>query len=325
MPAVRPKLSVIIVSYNTREMTLSCLSTLYAGLGDVSAEVWMVDNGSVDGSVAAVRAAYPDVLVIDTGENLGFGVANNRAMEQASGDYFLLLNSDAFPIGDAVTQLTAYMDQHPRVGVAGPRLLNADGTLQLSCFRFPSPLQAWMENLWITKLFANHAVAGDYRRWAHDRERDVDFVIGACMIVRREVFEKVGGFDPRFFMYAEETDWQRRIHDAGWTVAFTPSADVTHWGGASGLASAGKTREYFFASLDRYVRKHHGVTGLISMRLAMIAGSLMRTIVWTLASVAPKRREHAAAKLRLQTWLLARQTTNWAVANGDGSGRRRSG
>lgn len=312
---VNPKLSVIIVSYNTREMTLACLQELHRSLGAVDADIWVIDNGSRDGSVDAVRDAYPEINVLDLGKNLGFGAANNLAMEQAKGEYFLLLNSDAFPIGDAVQELTAFLDAHPQVGVVGPRLLNKDGSLQLSCFRFPSPAQAWLENLWISAVLPKQSRIGDYRRWNHDSERDVDFVIGACLLVRRDVFEAIGGFDPDFFLYAEESDWQRRIHDAGWKIMFTPAAQVTHLGGASGASTAGKTRDYFFSGLDKYVRKHHGLGGVVSMRLAMIIGCAMRSILWLFVMlVRPANRSGALAKLRLHSWLLVRQMTRPAPA-----------
>ena len=117
--------------------------------------------------------------------------------------------------------------------------------MQLSCFRFPTPRQAWVENLWVSALFPEHPVLGDYRRWAHDSERQVDWIVGACMLVRREVVEQVGGFDEAFFLYAEETDWQRRMRDGGWEIAFTPAAEVTHLGGASGASEQARDQPAF--------------------------------------------------------------------------------
>ncbi len=138
----RPDVSVIIVSYNTRAMTLDCLRALKAGLGGLSAEILLVDNASKDGSAAAVRENFPDVRVIDNDRNAGFGAANNIAMAQAKGEFLLLLNSDAFPEPDAIPALLAALRENPRAAVAGPRLSNADGSLQISCFRFPSPARA---------------------------------------------------------------------------------------------------------------------------------------------------------------------------------------
>src|SRR5579871_2211201 len=313
MSSERPLVSVIIVSYNTRDMTVDCLRTLYADLGALEAEVWVVDNASQDDSVEAIRQAFPQVKLIENGSNAGFGAANNRAMRQAQGDYFLLLNSDAFPKPGAIAALIACAQAHPDAAVVGPRLLNKDGSLQTSCYRFPSPGRAWLENLWISALMQNHPTLGDYRRWPHDRERDVDSVIGACMLVRREAFEQTQGFDERFFMYQEETDWQKNLREKGWSVIFTPTAQVTHLGGASGAGEQARINRHFFDSLDYYEWKHHGLPGLISLRIEMALGCLARAILWTLMMLVPGRRAVAAAKSRLHSWLFVRQMTHWRL------------
>jgi GT2 family glycosyltransferase len=315
----KPVVSVIIVSYNTREMTLECLRVLEADLSasqlDKSTEIWVVDNASADGSAQAVRETFPHVRLIDNPRNAGFGAANNLALKQAQGDFLLLLNSDAFPKPGAIGTLVEYLREHPDVAVVGPKLLNKDGSLQKSCWKFPSPARAWLENLGVTSLLPNHPVVGDYSHWEHDRERDVDFVIGACMLVRRKAYEQVGGFDEGFFLYSEETDWQRRMKDRGFRIVFTPAAQVTHFGGASGEAEKAKVNGHFFESLDRYERKHHGLLGLISLRLAMSLGCLARAIMWGMITVAiPKRRAAAAARRRMYSWLFVRQMTCWRFA-----------
>jgi GT2 family glycosyltransferase len=307
-----PTVSVVIISYNTRQMTLDCLRTLYADLGDLSAEVFLVDNASGDGSAAAVRASYPAVRLIENAVNVGFGAANNQAMRLASGQFIMLLNSDAFLKPGATRALLQYLNDQAAVGVVGPKLLNVDNSVQQSCYRFPSPGQCWRENLWISALFGDHPALGDYHHWAHDRDRDVEWIVGACMMLRREVFEKVGGFDERFFMYAEETDWQRRIRDAGWAIAFTPSAQVTHLGGASGAKEKARVNRHFFESLDHYERKHHGMLGLFSLRAAMVLGCFVRSVGWAVVLVlVPARRQAAKAKVRMHSWLAIRQMTSW--------------
>jgi GT2 family glycosyltransferase len=308
------ELSVVIVSYNTREMTLRCLRELTDGLGGVSAEVFLVDNASTDGSVEAIRRDFPDVRIIANAANAGFGAANNQAMARAAGEFVLLLNSDAFPRPGAIQALVRYLKSHADVGVVGPRLLNADGSLQRSCYRFPSPLRAWAENLWLSAALPNHRVFGDYSRWPHDRERQVEWVVGACMLVRREVVAQTGGFDERFFMYSEEADWQKRIRKAGWSVAFTPASKVVHLGGASGAAERSRINRHFFESLDYYERKHHGALGLVSLRAAMVVGCSLRAILWLAAAACVRsRRQVALAKLRMHAWLVARQLTHWRL------------
>ncbi len=307
-------ISVIIVSYNTREMTLQCLDTLYRDLQPIGidrSEVIVVDNASKDGSIEAIREAFPLVNAIPNPRNAGFGAANNLAMKDARGKYFLLLNSDAFPLSGAISALLECMDRHPEAGVIGPRLLNQDGSLQISCYRFPSPLRAWLENLWLSSLLPARSALGDYRKWAHDTECAVDSVIGACMLVRREAYEKAGGFDERYFMYQEETDWQKTFKEHGWQVIFAPGSQVTHLGGASGKAESAKISETFFQSLDIYQRKHHGIAGMVLVRLAMIVGCSIRAVLWSGVSLIPGKRTSARAKARLHGKLFIRQATQW--------------
>jgi hypothetical protein len=296
-------LSAIVVSYNTRDMTLDCLRSLCASLQGIESEIIVVDNASSDGSVDAIRAAHPHVRLVARDTNNGFGAANNEAMRLARGRFFLLLNSDAFPEPSAIGALLAFIQGHPRAGVVGPRLLNADGSLQVSCFPFPSPLSAWLENLWLNR---------GYRGWPHDSVRSVDFLVGACLLVRREVYGQVGGFDERFFMYSEEADWLRRMKDAGWEAIFVPEARVTHLGGASGAREEARISRHFFESLDYYERKHHGLAGLIAFRLAMIVGCGMRMLLWAAVSIFPGRRSLALAKARKHSRLCIRQAFHWS-------------
>lgn len=313
-----PLLSVIVVSYNTRETTLECLRRVVATTQNISSEIWVVDNASSDGSCDAIRREFPHVHIIENRENVGFGAANNQAMNRARGEWFLLLNSDAFVHDGAIETLIEYSKAHPQVGVSGPRLCNSDGSLQRSCFRFPTPRQAWMDNLWISRWLAPTSRWGNLRRWPHDRELCVDWIVGACLLVRREVWQQIGGFDERFLMYSEETDWQRGAARRGWKIAFVPRATVTHWGGTSGANSPHaheRTRmnESFFQSLDFYQWKHHGWAGLISLRAAMTIGGLMRTVAWTLASAIPAQRRIGRTKSKFHAWLVVRQLTRWKL------------
>jgi GT2 family glycosyltransferase len=301
-------LSVVIVSYNTRELTLRCLGDLCADLGGLSAEVFVVDNGSADGSVPAVRGAFPSVTVIDVGRNVGFGAANNMALRQATGEYALLLNTDAFVQPGAVAALVSYLGGHPRTAVVGPRLLNADGSLQRSCYKFPGPARALCENTLLTAALPNHPQLGDYRAWNHDAEREVGFVIGACMLVRRSAIEQVGLLDEQFFMYSEETDWCRRFRDAGWATAFTPAATVVHLNGSSGKQQADRVFNEFNRSAERYIFKHHGTSGLVVFRACMIVGSCIRIVLFGLRALVPGRGAEAWRRVwewgRILAWHL---------------------
>ena len=301
-------LSIIIISFNTRETTLKCLRSVFDNLDGVIVEVIVVDNASTDGSADAITREFPQVVLMRNAENAGFGAANNLAMQQAKGDDFLLLNSDAFLTPGALPAMLQALHEKPDIGLVGPRLLNADGTLQRSCYRFPSPGVAWREALWISAVAPPTSIFGDYRRWGHDQPFYPEWVIGACMMLRRSVYEKVGGFDAGFFMYAEETDWQKRMRAEGWKIVFTPAAQVNHLGGASGADDKPKINKYFFESGDYYYRKHHGVAGMLSARAAVTVGGLLRLPLWGLMWLAlPKRRAKLAAKIRLRAWLIRRK------------------
>ena len=297
-----PVVSAVIVSYNTRELTLRCLASLHADLDGLPAEVFLVDNGSADDTVPAVRSAFPAVTVIDVGRNAGFGAANNLAIARAAGEFVLLLNTDAFVRPNAVAALVAYLRNHPRTAVVGPRLLNADESLQPSCHRFPSPGRAACEYTFLTAALPNHPAWGDYRRWPHDADREVDFVSGACMLVRRSAVNEVGTFDEAFFMYAEETDWCRRFRDAGWAVAFTPAATVVHLNGGSGSRQADRVFDEFHRSAQRYIRKHHGRAGLAVYRACLVGGASARVVLFGLGAVLSTGPAKARGQRRTREW-----------------------
>lgn len=314
VPCSLPFVSVIIVSYNTVDLTRQCLKAAESALKDVSAEIMVVDNASVDGSVEMVRSEFPQTkLIVNTG-NVGFGAANNQAMRQARGEYFLLLNSDAILYTGAVKAMLQTMSQHQQAAVVAPRLLNRDGSLQRSCWRFPSPWRTWAEALWVSGLFANHPFLGDFRGWKHDLERKVEWAIGACLLVRRGVYGQIGGFDERFFMYAEETDWQRQMTDAGWEIWLTPDAHVVHLGGASGLGIERAITEQFYKSQDLYLLKRHGVLGLLSARVATAFGSSIRTLIlFLMEPFAHKGKVEVRTKRHLRGWLAKRAIFSWDV------------
>lgn len=302
-----PTVSVIIISYNTRDMTLRCLREVTQQLKSeaIAGEIWVIDNASRDGSAEAIAREFPDVNLIASEKNLGFGAANNLAFARARGEFLLLLNSDAFVKPGALAHLIDLLRHRAGAGVVGPQLLNGDGTLQVSCWKFPSPARVWLEALGLARVFASHPKLGDYYRWAHDEERSVDFAIGACLLVRREIYEQVGGFDESFFLYAEETDWQKRIHGAGWDVVFTPGAQVTHLGGASGASEKTKVSRLFWEGGERYILKHHGRAGWVAMRVGVLLGALVRALSYEILLLTPRRRACTPAKLRfflLQAW-----------------------
>ena len=304
-------ISAIIVSYNTRQMTLDCLGALYAGLGQMPAEVWVVDNDSTDGSAEAIHETFPQAKLIANLYNAGFAAANNQAIRSSCGEFLLLLNSDAFLSQGALTTLVAHMKEREEVAVVGPKLLNADGSLQRSCYRFPGPWRTLCENVLLTAAMPNSTLFGDYRAWSHDRVRDVDMIIGACMLVRRSALDRVGLFDENFFLYAEETDLCYRLHKAGLRTNFLPTAEVTHLNGGSGRQLSDRVFCEFRRGQEKFFRKHYGVSGLLFYRLMMTLGSCLRLSLFALiGAVSRKRRLRCVEEARLWKRIL-----KWTVGS----------
>jgi N-acetylglucosaminyl-diphospho-decaprenol L-rhamnosyltransferase len=295
--AAEPDLSVVIVSYNVREMLLACLRSLPAATAGLSVEVFVVDNASADDSVARVRAEFPDVRLTASRENLGFTRANNLALREARGRHVLLLNPDTEAEPGSLAALARFLDDNPAVGACGPMLLNTDGSLQKNGARFPTIAR---ELLHATGLWG---LAPRYleRRLGYGREDftvpcPVDQVSGACLLVRGEVMRQVGMLDERFFMYYEEIEWCHRIRRAGWEVWYRPEARVVHhWMGSVRQASRRATEE-LFRSQVLYYRKTAGPATVLAARLVLGLGIARARFVE--AGVAVKRRLRSAGLIR---------------------------
>jgi GT2 family glycosyltransferase len=230
-------------------------------VGDaLSYEVIVVDNASEDGTVQAVRARFPDVRVIANRENRGFTGGNNQALAAASGRYLLLLNPDTKPLPGSIAELARYLDAHPHVGMVGPRLWYGDGSPQPNRRRFPSLLTLFTESTIIQHYLPNLRVFARYTLAdvPDDRPQEVDWLVGAAFMVRREVYEAIGPLDEGFFMYSEELDWCRRARDAGWRIAYDPAAEIIHYEGKSSEQAVARRDIAFFTSRVRYTRKYHG-------------------------------------------------------------------
>ena len=276
-------LSIILVSWNTRDLLIACLQALGENLPErIRREVIVVDNGSSDGSVPAVRAAFPDVRLIENQTNPGFAAANNQGIRVSGGRAILLLNSDTIVRPGAIETLLETQKRLPDAGIIGPRLLNPDGSLQPSCFPAPTLLR----EIWrLFHLDALHPV-GIYpvERWPVDTSRSVDVIQGACMLIRREVIEHVGLLEESFYMYSEELDFCRRARRRGWAVVWEPRATVVHWGGQSTRQLAEAMFLYLYRGKVMYFRKHHGkVTAFLYKGIlagASLARLLLSPLVW---------------------------------------------
>lgn len=266
--------SVVVVSFNTSRLLERCLSSLEEQ-DDVTLQTIVVDNASTDGSPELVRTHFPDIDLVELQRNVGFARANNLALSRCRGTYVLLLNSDAFLHPGALRELIAAAQRHSSAGVIGPRLLNPDGTLQRSAWPFPRPGRIMLEALGVHRALRRLGVVEDLGSWDHDEERAVDFLIGACLLLRAEAFSEVGGFDEEFWLYGEEADLQRRLWARGWSVVLAPRAVVTHVGGASSSVSAVRLR-HFYSGQRRFLQKHSGHWAWAVVRCALLIGSIAR-------------------------------------------------
>lgn len=254
-------LSVLVVTYNSREFIDACLSAVERTVRRCSVEVIVVDNASSDDTAAHLRGRWPSVTTIDMGRNAGFAVANNRAFAASTGRHVVLLNGDAVVEPGALDGLVEFLDEHPEAGVAAPKLCNLDGTDQGTARAFPTPAAAvWGRRSPLTRAFPRSRWARRYlvgRDRAGDDAFRVDWVSGACLMVPRRVVQRVGGLDESFFMHWEDADWCRRITAAGHEVWCVPTLRVVHEEGGSRRGWPVSQVRHFHRGAYRYYCKHH--------------------------------------------------------------------
>ena len=275
------ELSIVIVSWNVRELLRACLAALP---GDT--EVIVVDNASTDGSAAMVAAEFPSVKLAANHENRGFTGGNNQGLALARGTYLLLLNPDTVVQGDALATLVSYLESHPAAGVVGPQLRYGDGSLQSSRRRFPTLVMALFESTPLAWHWPPERNSWARRYHLADQpadvEQEVDWLVGAALLTRRAVLDQVGGFDEGYFMYSEELDWQRRAKGAGWKIVYLPQAVITHYEGRSSEQVTAARHIRFNTSKVRYFRKHHGPVQAQTLRFALL---VMFAIEWVIEAV----------------------------------------
>lgn len=252
-------LSVIIVSYNVLDLLRGCLASAYASRG-VNPEVWVVDNCSSDGSASMVAREFPQARLLESPRNGGYAYANNLALPQAQGDYLLLLNPDTVLPADALVEMVAFMERRPDLGMAGPKLVREDGSLDLACRRsFPSPAVSFYRMIGLSKRFPQSRLFGRYNLTYldPDQEAEVDSVVGAFMMVRRQALDQVGLLDEAFFLYGEDLDWAIRIKRAGWKVVYNPRVVVLHRKASSSAGDIRRATAEFYRSMLIFYKKHY--------------------------------------------------------------------
>jgi GT2 family glycosyltransferase len=311
----RIDISLILVSFNTRDVLRESLQSVAREQGSFRLEIFVVDNNSRDGSVEMVEAEFPHVRVIRSEVNLGFGAANNVALEQARGRYIVLLNSDAFLTSDSLRLSVENMDADPSVGLAGGRLVGRDYSWQPSARMFPSIVSDFKVMTGLAAKFPKSRFFGSFdRTWADPMEQaEVDWVPGAYSIIRSEALARVGFFDPEFFLYSEEVDLCRRIQEAGYKIMYWPEIVVIHIGGESSrqiktleMSSAGaQLIRWRMRSTLLYYRKHHGFHAWLAKMLELVlyhVTALRNSLSGELRRKERAQRNRNLARLMHQAW-----------------------
>ena len=312
-----PDLSVVIVNWNTRDLLRDCLNSIYSQTHDLDFDVWVVDNGSEDGSNEMVENEFPSVILLKNSENLGFSKANNQVMRRSTSTYFLLLNSDTRIVGNTLKGLVDHMERNPDAGGAGCKILNDDGSLQLSCGRFPT---LWsilfggeIINNFFRKVFRNKRFFAEYALSDSDhlRYQEVDIIKGCCLVLRKSVLEKIGLLDENYFMYFEEIDLCYRIKQSGMKIIYMPDYDVVHLGGQSTVTAYQSVYRNLY-SQEVFFSKNYGAMHAFALRVVVLAGALIRLPVYMTAYLLAGSERKPFFRGRLEVNLY---TLRWQVLN----------
>lgn len=292
--------SVVIVVWNAKQYVLECLESLQKHCGHIRPEVIVVDNNSTDGAPEAVAELFPEFRLIRNSENYGFSRANNIGIGQSSGDYICLVNSDVSFTQDCLSPMLRYLDEHPKVAMLGPQMLDADGRVRRSTMRFPTVGNSFSRALGLDRIFRGSRFFGGLLMadFDHRHTRAVEVLNGWFLLVRRSAMEAVGALDTRFFIYGEDVDWCYRFHQAGYQIEFFADASAIHYGGSSSASAPVRFSVEMHRANLQYWQKHHSwlkrelfLVSIAVMHALRLLGHGLRCLG------APAQRQRAAAGL----------------------------
>lgn len=272
-------ISVIIISYNVKEFLHQSLLSLQKTLSGFKSEIIVVDNASVDGSKRIIKKEFPDIQLIENDDNVGFARACNQGLEIAEGKYLLLLNPDTLLQEDTVPKMIKFFEDHPEAGAAGCKILNADGTLQKACRRsFPTPSVAIPKMLGLSRLFPQNKLFAKYNLTYKDPDKltEVDAVSGSFLMLRKEVYDQIGGLDEDYFMYGEDLDFCYRIKEAGWKIYYVPDTQIVHYKGESAKLASFDNLIVFYKAMGIFVNKHFSKGAYYFIDIFLKLGIVMR-------------------------------------------------
>jgi len=279
------KLSVVIVSWNTRDLLAGCVESLLNDPAALELEILVVDNASKDRTVVMLHERYPQVEVIECQRNVGFARANNLGIRRSTGEYVLLLNPDTEVDPGAVAVLLDFLVSNPGVGAVGPRILNPDGSLQYSCSPVPTLKREFRRLFHLPGI--RHDGNYEMQNWDQDRPHPTDVLLGACIMLPRPALEQVGFMDEDYFMYTEETDLCYRLKRTGWQLFWLPTAQVVHFGGQSTKQAAREMFLRLYQSKTLFFRKNYGVFTAFIYKLLLFSVSLSRVLLTPIAWLQP--------------------------------------
>ena len=270
-------ISIVIVSWNTARFLENCLASILANPPTSPFETWVVDNASTDDSPRMVREKFPQVQLIENRENVGFARANNQAIQRCAGKYVLLLNPDTLVESGALQALVDFLDKRPEAGAAGARILNPNRSLQISSHPCPTLSRELWRLFHLDRLspYAEYPLT----KWKTERAREVDVLMGACLLLRKEVLDQVGFLDEDYFMYSEEVDLCYRIQRAGWRLYWVPQAEIVHFGGQSTQQVPTEMFLNLYQSKIKYFRKHYGWLAAHIYKLILRVAALSRLVL----------------------------------------------
>lgn len=299
-----PDVSVIIVNLNTRDLLEACLESLYREAGSVVMEVIVIDNGSSDGSAEMVRRRFPKTDLLLNTTNEGFARPNNAGMRRSTGRHVFLLNSDTVVLPGTITRLVAFLDGHPAAGACGPRLRYPDGRQQRSVKGFPTIFTHFCDMFLLDRLFPRSRLfgRGEMLYFNYDITQEVDHVMAAAFLVRREVLERVGILDEDFTIYYNDMDWCYRMKSARWSIWYVSDATIVHHLGST-VGTINREFAFFHILYDnvmRFYQKHYGRRAVTVYKLIMIAGFSVRAVAWTLFSIV--RHDPTTRHMRTFSW-----------------------
>lgn len=309
-------LSIVIVTWNARDVLLPAVESIFREVKGISYEVIVVDNDSKDGSADAVETEFPQAKVIRCPRNLGFAGGNNVGLREIQGRYAVLLNSDTITHAGAFERMVRTMDEHPEVGACGPQLLNPDGSKQNCFHNFPT-LTTELVNLSLLKML--FPVKYPSKRQDYAQPIEVDAVLGACMMVRREVLEKVGPMDDGYFFFLEETDWCARIREAGWKIVHIPDARITHlYGESTKKKMPTETYIEYYRSLYRFFGKNRGrgqQAIVVAYRIVKLAADFLFAALLVILTLGlpEKPRRRLSTYATLLAWHLRGCPEGWGL------------